>query len=66
MLRLLPMNPARAIPIIYDRFRNSYEKFVEEKKDYLKQWRDVCEKNFQKSLDHRSFHFKSFEKKNQS
>lgn len=65
MLRLLPINPARSIPIIYDRFKISYEKALEEKQDYLKTWRDTCEKNFHKSLDHRSFHFKSFEKKNQ-
>lgn len=31
MLRLLPINPARAIPIILDRFKNSYTKAVEEK-----------------------------------
>lgn len=63
MLRLLPINPAKAIPIISERFRNSYEKAVEEKKEYLKQWHETCEKNFHKSLDHRSFHFKFFEKK---
>lgn len=36
MLRLLPMNPARAIPIIYDRFRNSYDKLLDEKEGFLK------------------------------
>ncbi|CDW73125.1 paired amphipathic helix protein sin3a-like [Stylonychia lemnae] len=66
ILRLLPISPAKAIPIIYDRFKNSYEKNVQEKQEYIKNWRDQCEKNFMKSLDHRSFHFKSFEKKNQS
>lgn len=66
MLKLLPKNPARAIPIIFERFRLSYYKSVDEKSDMIKGWRDLCEKNFIKSLDHRSFHFKSFEKKNQS
>lgn len=32
----------------------------------IKNWKEVCDKNFHKSLDHRSFHFKQFEKKNQT
>lgn len=64
MLRLLPINPAKAIPIIYDRFRSNYKRVLEDKQDQLKVWFETCEKNFAKSLDHRSFHFKNFEKKN--
>lgn len=41
ILRLLPISPAKAIPIIYERFKNSYEKNVEEKKDYIKTWREI-------------------------
>lgn len=65
MLRLLPLNPVKAIPIIYERFRISYGKNTEEKQECLRNWHDICEKNFHKSLDHRSFHFKAFEKKQQ-
>jgi hypothetical protein len=46
MLRLLPLNPAKAIPIIYDRFKISYSKSVEERNEYVKNWADLCEKNF--------------------
>ncbi len=31
----------------------------------MRGWHEQCEKSFHKSLDHRSFHFKSFEKKQQ-
>jgi hypothetical protein len=40
MLRLLPLNPIKAIPIIYDRFKNSYEKNVEERQEYVKTWQE--------------------------
>jgi paired amphipathic helix protein Sin3a len=66
MLRLLPKRPLQAIPIIYDRFKLTVDKLISEKAGYLKNWREICEKNFHKSLDHRSFHFKQFEKKNQT
>lgn len=64
MLRLLPINAAKAIPIIYDRFKISYEKLREEKDEMRRKWHEDCDKSFSKSLDHRSFHFKQYEKKN--
>ena len=36
MLRLLPINPAKAIPIIYERFKVNYQRALEEKKEQLK------------------------------
>jgi hypothetical protein len=33
MLRLLPINPAKAIPIIYERFKVNYVRALEEKKE---------------------------------
>lgn len=65
MLRLLPINTAKAIPIIYDRFKGSYERLLQEKEDMKRKWHEECDKSFYKSLDHRSFHFKQYEKKNQ-
>ena len=65
MLRLLPMNPVKAIPVLYDRFKLNYELGLSERDDSKKGWYDQMEKNFYKSLDHRSFHFKHFEKKHQ-
>lgn len=38
---------------------------MDERNDCVKLWKELCEKNFSKSLDHRSFHFKAFEKKQQ-
>src|SRR3569833_2234037 len=51
MLRLLPINPAKAIPIIFDRFKSNYKRVLEDKQDQLKMWAETCEKNFAKSLD---------------
>lgn len=65
MLRMLPLNSVKAIPIIYERLKKSHEKLIQEKDELKKKWHDECEKNFSKSLDHRSFHFKQYEKKNQ-
>jgi histone deacetylase complex regulatory component SIN3 len=33
MLRLLPQNPTKAIPIIYERFKVNYKRMVEEKQE---------------------------------
>lgn len=33
MLRLLPINPAKAIPIIYERFKVNYQRSLEEKRE---------------------------------
>ena len=41
----------------------NYKRVKEDKEDNLKQWAEALEKNFYKSLDHRSFHFKFHEKK---
>ncbi|MFS8159916.1 MAG: hypothetical protein ACMG6E_06845, partial [Candidatus Roizmanbacteria bacterium] len=65
MLKLLPLNPAKAIPIIYERFKSNYNRALDDKNEQVEIWKDTCEKNFQKSLDHRSFHFKMHEKKGQ-
>ena len=63
IIKLIPQNPIKAIPIIYDRLKTNYTRVVEEKQEMLKGWHETCEKNFHKSLDHRSFHFKFYEKK---
>lgn len=55
MLRLLPQNPIKAIPIIYDRFKVNYKRMIEEKQEQQKAWQETLEKNFHKSLDNRSF-----------
>lgn len=65
MLRLFLMNPIKAIPVLYDRFSLNYTVGEVERKENLTSWKEQCEKNFIKSLDHRSFHFKHHEKKHQ-
>ena len=63
MHKILPQNPIKAIPILYTRFKNNYERLHTDRDELLKSWFQSCDKNFHKSLDHKSFHFKSFEKK---
>ena len=65
MLLMLPQNPIKAIPILFQRFKMNYDRSVSEREDMIKTWHENSEKNFYKSLDHRSFHFKSYEKKQQ-
>ena len=40
------------------------DRLMQDKKDQNRQWKDVSDKNFTKSLDHRAFYFKKNEKTN--
>jgi paired amphipathic helix protein Sin3a len=66
MVNLLNKNPQKAIPIIVERLKKRAESMADAKIECQKSWKEVCEKNFMKSLDHRSFHFKNHERKNQN
>ena len=56
--------PVQALEWLLNKFRMKKETQTYQKQEQNKQWRDICEKNFHKSLDHRSFYFKQCEKKN--
>ncbi len=63
---IIPMictNPLRTIPSVLSRIRRFYESYMQQKKEQNKHWKECCEKNFYKSLDHKSFYFRQSEKK---
>ncbi len=51
-------SPFITIPVIVGRMFQKDTEWRRVRADMKRAWRDVCEKNFNKSLDHRSFYFK--------
>lgn len=66
ILELLRKYPAGAIPVILKRLKQKDEEWRRAREDLNKQWKEVNEKNFHKSLDHSSFYFKQKDKKQTS
>ncbi|KAJ0400511.1 hypothetical protein P43SY_006690 [Pythium insidiosum] len=66
ILELLRKYPAGAIPIILKRLKQKDEEWRKARQDLNKQWKEVNEKNYHKSLDHSSFYFKQKDKKQTS
>jgi paired amphipathic helix protein Sin3a len=62
-LDLLRRNPAAAIPIFLHRLKQKDLEWRSIRSELNKNWRDAMEKNYYKSLDHRSFYFKQADKK---
>jgi len=66
-MRFLTMNaPWATIPVVVRRLKQKSEEWQMLKTEMLPTWNDVCAKNYNKSLDHRSFYFKQADKKNLS
>ena len=65
VLELLRKNPADAIPIVLARLRQKDEEWRKARVELNKGWKDVMDRNYYKSLDHRSFYFKQADKKAQ-
>uniref|UniRef100_K3WZV4 Histone deacetylase interacting domain-containing protein n=1 Tax=Globisporangium ultimum (strain ATCC 200006 / CBS 805.95 / DAOM BR144) TaxID=431595 RepID=K3WZV4_GLOUD len=63
ILELLRKYPAGAIPVIIKRLKQKDEEWRRARQDLNKQWKEVNEKNYHKSLDHSSFYFKQKDKK---
>jgi len=63
VLELLRKNPAGAIPVILARLKQKAVEWGKARQHLDKQWKEVLEKNYQKSLDHRSFYFKTSDRK---
>jgi hypothetical protein len=59
----LRKNPAGAIPVILARLKQKAVEWGKARQQLDKQWKEVLEKNYQKSLDHRSFYFKTSDRK---
>ena len=66
VISLLNASPKCAIPIVLTRLRQKDVEWKKIRHDFKKTWREVYEKNFIKSLDHRSFYFKQDDKKKTS
>ncbi|KAH7463202.1 Paired amphipathic helix protein Sin3a [Phytophthora ramorum] len=63
ILDLLRKYPAGAIPVILKRLKQKDEEWRRAREDLNRQWKEVNEKNYHKSLDHSSFYFKQKDKK---
>ncbi|KAI9922063.1 hypothetical protein PsorP6_000999 [Peronosclerospora sorghi] len=66
ILELLRQYPAGAIPVILKRLNQKDEEWRRAREDLNRQWKEVNEKNYHKSLDHSSFYFKQKDKKQTS
>ncbi|POM78027.1 Paired amphipathic helix protein Sin3, partial [Phytophthora palmivora] len=66
ILELLRKYPAGAIPVILQRLKQKDEEWRRAREDLNRQWKEVNEKNYHKSLDHSSFYFKQKDKKQTS
>jgi paired amphipathic helix protein Sin3a len=66
ILDLLRKYPAGAIPVILQRLKQKDEEWRRAREDLNRQWKEVNEKNYHKSLDHSSFYFKQKDKKQTS
>lgn len=63
-VELLGEEPIRALPVIIGRLKSKLEAWLANSKiEKERVWKDTAEKNFCKSLDHRSFYFKQNEKR---
>eukprot|EP00232_Nephroselmis_pyriformis_P019508 CAMPEP_0182880668 /NCGR_PEP_ID=MMETSP0034_2-20130328/16687_1 /TAXON_ID=156128 /ORGANISM="Nephroselmis pyriformis, Strain CCMP717" /LENGTH=677 /DNA_ID=CAMNT_0025013665 /DNA_START=122 /DNA_END=2152 /DNA_ORIENTATION=+ len=60
---LLKKNPAVAIPVVLARLQQKDDEWRKVQEDMNGVWTEVYQKNFHKSLDHRSFYFKQMDKK---
>ena len=63
MLDKLRAQPLKTIPLILKRLKKCREGHLQQKREHNKRWKECCEKNFHKSLDHKSFYFKQSEKR---
>eukprot|EP00005_Dracoamoeba_jomungandri_P004864 CAMPEP_0174252262 /NCGR_PEP_ID=MMETSP0439-20130205/1801_1 /TAXON_ID=0 /ORGANISM="Stereomyxa ramosa, Strain Chinc5" /LENGTH=1190 /DNA_ID=CAMNT_0015332775 /DNA_START=101 /DNA_END=3673 /DNA_ORIENTATION=+ len=59
-------NPVVAVPVILKRLKQKDLEWRNARREWNKIWREVNEKNYHRSLDHRSFSFKQNDKKNLS
>jgi paired amphipathic helix protein Sin3a len=60
----LQNSPSIAVPIVLKRLKQKDEEWKKAKKEWSKVWREIHNKNFYKSLDHRFLLIKQSDKKN--
>jgi len=64
VLLALQNSPALAVPVVLKRLKQKDEEWKKSKKEWSKVWREIHNKNFYKSLDHRFLLIKQADKKN--
>ena len=60
------LNPSVAVPVVLQRLKHKDEEWRRARVEMDKIWREICERNFFRSLDHRSFYFKQSDKRSTS
>ena len=64
IIEMLKNSPVRSLPVVISRIKLKVETWRKTSKfESERVWKEIIEKNFYKSLDHRSFNFKQHEKK---
>lgn len=63
VIQQVKFNPAVAVPIVLERLRDKDEQWRRARLEMNSIWREVGEKNYHRSLDHRSGYFKQVDKK---
>jgi len=59
----LRQHPVLSVPVLLERLKNKHEEWVRLRRETVKSWEGVQERNALKSLDHRSFYFKQLDKR---
>jgi len=65
MIEYISEHPVQTIPVLLKTVKAFQADFIKKKEDMFNTWKAECTKHWQKSLDHKSFHFRANEKKNQ-
>ncbi len=58
IINQLLQNPAKAIPIVFQRLEQRHNMYIENRELFVLNWKERAEKNYYKSLDHKSIMFK--------
>lgn len=66
VLDLVRRNPAVAIPVVLKRLREKEKEWRSAREKAKSGWKELAQKNFHRSLDHRSHHFRREDKRNTS
>ncbi len=64
VLEQVKVSPQPLVEAMLRMVNGHRDKHIQNKREQNRQWKEVCEKNNAKSLDHRAFYFKQSEKKN--
>ena len=63
VLELMRKNPAVAIPVVLRRLRQKEREWIAAREEAKIGWKEIAQKNFHRSLDHRSYYFRREDKR---